>query len=164
MISKEWDDAITGGDLDQISQLLNNGKPRPNILACAVVNGTHDCVRLIAAHNWRHGHYVSAILKAVELGKAQCVEILAAHIDLKRNNSSVLRWAVFQYQHECVDILFPLSDPKDALNYMQNTHGMDDQRLRYLKDKIQEDEALKQKTLLNTCITRNNAAKRTSKI
>lgn len=124
-----------------------------------IVEKKIDLLKLLAEHQ----KYVPNILMRllVENGNVQCFTILLPFCSVQENNSQLLALAVVRQNHEMVDLLYPLSNPHDALELLRTNQGNHQKGAEFLISRIKSDE---EKTILQKELKNTGVASVTRKI
>ena len=106
------------GLTDVVEKLIPVSNPKANgsaALAAAARNGHVECLKLLLPVSNPDDGGSFALRTAAANGQAESVKLLLGHSDVFAFECAALACAVRYNHSECIDVLYPISDPKQAL-------------------------------------------------
>lgn len=109
---------------------------------CSCVDWDYlECVKLLFPH-CQHIPMEHMMVVAAKKGSIVCLEWLLAHVnvDPMHNHSEALVQACYMEHNDCVDVLYPLSNPQEALDHLQLTYPNFPAAWAHLEEKMMDKQ------------------------
>lgn len=117
---------------------------------------------LLPLYKWPNAYTKKSVLCATVSGQSiKAVKTVLPYVTSKTHRTEALRVACQVNNHDVFDVLYPLSNPRSALKYMENRKMVSEREKQMLKDAIAAEE---QHKVLSAAVGVAGGAKRKMKI
>lgn len=151
--------AAGNNHIECVKLLLPGSQEVGGQLCLAIQNHHNQCAQLILDDCLQKDtSYMKewALHTAVEYGNTEAVKMLLPFVDPSIKGSQALAMTVYGENQECFDLLYPLSDPKSAFKFVEQSFGYKANLFQSYQDTIERAKAEHQRNVLSDEVSANS--------
>jgi len=151
--------AAGSNHIECVKLLLPGSQEVGGQLCLAIQNHHNQCAQLILDDCLKKDtSYMKewALHTAVEYGNTEAVKMVLPFVDPSIKGSQALAMTVYGENQECFDLLYPLSDPNSAFQFVEQCFGYKAHLFQSYQDAIERAKAEHQRDVLTEEVSVNS--------